>query len=91
MATIEPDVIERENETRLAAHKAAFDGLATGLAGRGVDVDAISDRYDFDVRRVFWETWERGEEAGVLEWQGSRVRLTRSGRLRSNELFAELV
>ncbi len=57
----------------------------------GVDLDAVSERYDIDVRRTFGDTWDRGEEAGMLEWSGSHVRLTHSGRLRSNELFAELV
>jgi len=56
-----------------------------------VDVNALSDRYDLDIRMLYEETWERGEEAGVLEWNGSHVRLTPSGRLRSNELFAEFV
>lgn len=44
MGSIDNAVIERENESRLAAHRAAFDALATQLAGRGADVEALLAR-----------------------------------------------
>jgi hypothetical protein len=34
---------------------------------------------------------DRGSEAGLIEIDGSRVFLTPSGRVRSNELFSELI
>jgi oxygen-independent coproporphyrinogen-3 oxidase len=57
----------------------------------GIDVAALSARYEVDVASRFASAWERGEAAGLIAWEGSRVRLTRAGRLRSNELFVELV
>jgi oxygen-independent coproporphyrinogen-3 oxidase len=57
----------------------------------GVDVDALGARYGIDARRRFAPAWERARSAGLIAESGSRIALTPRGRLRSNELFAELV
>jgi oxygen-independent coproporphyrinogen-3 oxidase len=57
----------------------------------GVDLAALGERYETDVERRFESAWERGAAAGILERRARRVRLTPSGRLRSNELFSELI
>jgi len=57
----------------------------------GIDVAALGARYETDVSARFAPAWERGEAAGLIVWDGPRVRLTAEGRLRSNELFAELI
>ncbi len=44
MVSIDKDLIQRENDTRRSDHRAAFDALATQLAGRGVNVDALLGR-----------------------------------------------
>ncbi len=44
MVALDSNAVHAENETRLAGHKAAFDALATQLAGRGVDVDRLIAR-----------------------------------------------
>jgi len=44
MVSIDTNLIEQENETRLAGHRAAYDALATQLAGRGTDVDGLVAR-----------------------------------------------
>jgi len=45
MVSIDTNLIEQENETRLAGHRAAYDALATQLAGRGTDVDGLVARF----------------------------------------------
>ena len=57
----------------------------------GVDLSALGARYEADLEARHAETWERGTAAGLIAWEGSRVRLTPQGRVRSNELFAELI
>ncbi len=57
----------------------------------GVDLDVLGARYDADPRARYDAAWERGTAAGLIVWEGSRVRLTPFGRVRSNELFAELI
>jgi oxygen-independent coproporphyrinogen-3 oxidase len=57
----------------------------------GVDLRELGARYDADPDRRFAAAWERGQAAGLIAREGSRLRLTRDGRLRSNELFADLL
>jgi oxygen-independent coproporphyrinogen-3 oxidase len=57
----------------------------------GVDLDALGARYDADLATRHTAAWERGTAASLIAWEGSRVRLTPAGRVRSNELFAELI
>jgi oxygen-independent coproporphyrinogen-3 oxidase len=57
----------------------------------GVDLNALGARYDADLMTRHAEAWERGTAAGLIGWENARVRLTPSGRVRSNELFAELI
>jgi oxygen-independent coproporphyrinogen-3 oxidase len=57
----------------------------------GVDLRELGARYDADPDRRFAAAWERGEAAGLIVREGSHLRLTREGRLRSNELFADLL
>jgi oxygen-independent coproporphyrinogen-3 oxidase len=57
----------------------------------GVDVERVGARYAVDVRARFATAWERGQAAGLITWSGARVRLTPAGRVRSNELFGELI
>ena len=57
----------------------------------GVDLDSLGERYGTNVVALFEPAWDRAWAAGMIEWHGSRVALTPSGRLCSNELFAELI
>lgn len=84
----EPVAWEEGFDARRRLAEALFLGLRVL---EGVDLAALASRYGEDPREV-WETaWSRGEEAGLLVLEGCRARLTREGRLRSNELFQELV
>jgi oxygen-independent coproporphyrinogen III oxidase len=68
------------------------EALFLGLrVAEGVDLAVLGARYGVDARHRFASAWERGEQAGLIAWEGPRVRLTGAGRLRSNELFAELI
>ena len=57
----------------------------------GVDLDLLSRRYAIDPRVRWREAFARAHDAGLTVVEGGRVRLTAAGRLRSNELFAELL
>ncbi len=57
----------------------------------GVDLERLGARYDDDLEARYAIAWERATAAGLIVWEGSRVRLTAGGRVRSNELFAELI
>jgi oxygen-independent coproporphyrinogen-3 oxidase len=68
------------------------EALFLGLrVAEGVDLAALGERYDADLMTHHASAWERGTAAGLITWERSRVRLTPAGRVRSNELFAELV
>ena len=57
----------------------------------GVDLETLGARYEVDLLARHAVAWERAAAAGLIVWEGSRVRLTPGGRVRSNELFAELI
>jgi oxygen-independent coproporphyrinogen-3 oxidase len=57
----------------------------------GVDLLELGERYACDVERRYAAAWERGAAAGLIDRDGRKVRLTAGGRLRSNELFSELI
>lgn len=84
----EPLEWEEGFERRRRLAEALFLGLRVL---EGVDLRALASRYGEDPRRVWAEAWTRGEEAGLVVFEDDRARLTREGRLRSNELFQELV
>jgi oxygen-independent coproporphyrinogen-3 oxidase len=68
------------------------EALFLGLrVASGVDLESVSERYGIDARRRYDEAWSRAADAGLVEWSGARIRLTPRGRVRSNELFADLV
>jgi oxygen-independent coproporphyrinogen-3 oxidase len=57
----------------------------------GIDLELLTARYGLDVRGRFAAAWERARAAGLIAESGPRIALTRAGRLRGNELFADLV
>lgn len=57
----------------------------------GVDLETLGARYGVDLATRHAIAWERAAAAGLIVWDGSRIRLTPGGRVRSNELFAELI
>ncbi len=57
----------------------------------GVDLAELGARYGIDPRKRYADAWARASDAGLILREGDRARLTPAGRLRSNELFQEIV
>ncbi len=57
----------------------------------GIDLDAVAGRYGVDVWRRYGDALGPYREAGLLERDGSRLRLTRAGLLLSHEVMALFV
>ncbi len=57
----------------------------------GIDLVDLGRRYGADPAADYRAAWDRGLEAELIERRGGQVRLTPAGRLRSNELFVELL
>ena len=58
---------------------------------QGVDLRAFSEAFGVDLRDEHAEDLDRFCEAGLLELRGDVIRLTRTGALLSNEVFAAFV
>lgn len=58
---------------------------------RGVDVREYSELFGVDLRTQHQDELDRFREAGLVEFDGDLIRLTRSGALMSNEVFAAFV
>ena len=58
---------------------------------RGVDVREYSETFGVDLRAEHRDELDRFREAGLVEFDGDLIRLTRNGALMSNEVFAAFV
>jgi putative oxygen-independent coproporphyrinogen III oxidase len=58
---------------------------------RGVDVREYNELFGVDLRVEHASELDRFHEAGLVEFDGDLIRLTRSGALMSNEVFAAFV
>ena len=58
---------------------------------RGVDVRQYRESFGVDVREQHAADLDRFRKAGLLEFDGDLIRLTRTGALLSNEVFAAFV
>ena len=68
------------------------EALFTGLRlCAGIDLDAIHARYGVDVRRRYAAPLEPFLDAGVLIYDGARMRLTRAGLLLAHEVMAVFI
>jgi oxygen-independent coproporphyrinogen-3 oxidase len=77
---------EMSREERL--QEAMFTGLR--LAD-GVDIDELGRRYDTDIRTRYGPALEPYEGAGLVGWDGSRLRLSQRGMLLANEILSVFV
>jgi oxygen-independent coproporphyrinogen-3 oxidase len=55
---------------------------------RGINVESYRSRFGADLREVYRDDLARFCEAGMVEFDGDLMRLTRNGALMSNEVFA---
>jgi len=77
---------------RLSAAERLGDALFTGLRlSDGLDLAAIGRRYEIDVWRQYGSDLQPFVEAGLLQRQDSRLRLTRRGMLLAHEVMAVFV
>ena len=58
---------------------------------RGVDVREYNELFGVDLRAEHQNDLDRFREAGLVEFDGNLIRLTRNGALMSNEVFAAFV
>jgi len=58
---------------------------------RGVDVREYNQLFGIDLRTEHASDLDRFREAGLVEFEGNLIRLTRNGALMSNEVFAAFV
>ena len=58
---------------------------------RGVDVRQYRESFGVDLRAEHAEDLDRFCKAGLVEFEGDLMRLTRTGALLSNEVFAAFV
>ena len=58
---------------------------------KGLNVREYQQLFGVDIREEHREDFGRFEEAGLIEFEGDQVRLTRAGALMSNEIFARFV
>ena len=80
------------DEEPFDAERRLQEALFLGLrVVEGIDLEVFSRRYGIDPRERWREAFARAHHAGLTVVEGSRVRLTDDGRLRSNELFAEFL
>ena len=76
----------------LSERDAAAEALFLGLRlMRGVDLQAHQTQFGTDVRREYAADLSRFREADLIEMDGDLLRLTPSGVLLSNEVFAAFI
>ncbi|HEX5473194.1 MAG TPA: radical SAM family heme chaperone HemW [Vicinamibacterales bacterium] len=82
-----------EGERRiLTPDERVEEALFTGLRlSAGVDIEAVGARYGCDVWGRFGDALQPFIEQGLLERQGSRLRLPRPGMLLANEIMSVFV
>ena len=68
------------------------EALFTSLRlSEGIDLQKIADRYGVDVWQQYGNALTPFREAGVLIYDGARLRLTRAGMLLANEVMAVFI
>ena len=80
------------SETRLSDFDRQAEAVFLGLRlMNGLSLDVYSGTFGFDLREKYKDDLTRFREAGLIEYNGDLLRLTRAGALMSNEVFAAFV
>ena len=91
------NAIERGNSTvvertLLSESEARAESIFLGMRMmRGINLESYQARFGADLREVYRDDLARFREAGLVEFDGELIRLTRHGALMSNEVFAAFV
>lgn len=79
-------------EQQLSREDVRAEALFLGMRMmRGIDMHAFSETFGVDLRDEYGADLDRFCKAGLLEFDGDLMRLTRNGALLSNEVFAAFV
>ena len=81
-------IVEEQELTDADRAEALFLGMRMM---RGVDVREYNELFGVDLRAEHADELDRFREAGLVEFDGDLIRLTRNGALMSNEVFAAFV
>jgi oxygen-independent coproporphyrinogen III oxidase len=85
----ESPVVERR---KLTPEERLQEALFTGLRlSQGVDTAELAARYATDIQGRYGPALEPFVDAGLIRWEGTRLRLTRRGMLLANEVLAVFV
>ena len=89
IANDQPVITER---IELTGSDAYSESIFLGLRlMRGISVKKIQEQFGVDIREEHRQDLDRFRQAGLLEFDGDLIRLTRQGALVSNEVFAAFV
>jgi len=89
---VEQGVSPVVEEQELTAADLRAEALFLGLRMmRGVDVREYNELFGVDLRAAHQDDLDRFCEAGLVEFDGDLIKLTRNGALMSNEVFAAFV
>jgi oxygen-independent coproporphyrinogen III oxidase len=73
---------------KISVEQSLSESLFLGLRlTQGVDWDRLRDRYGWDRLAIYETGMQELTQRGLVQWEGSTVRLTASGMLLSNEVF----
>jgi oxygen-independent coproporphyrinogen-3 oxidase len=90
--TIESGLSPVVEEQQLSQTDVRAEALFLGMRlMRGIDLRRFRESFGVDLRDEHGADLDRFCKAGLLEFDGDLVRLTRSGALLSNEVFAAFV
>jgi len=90
--TIENDGSPVVDEQELSESDVRAEALFLGMRlMRGVDARHYRESFGVDLRETHAADLDRFRKAGLLEFDGDLIRLTRTGALLSNEVFAAFV
>jgi oxygen-independent coproporphyrinogen-3 oxidase len=90
--TIEGGLSPVVEEQLLSATDVRAEALFLGMRlMRGVDLRRYRESFGVDLRDEHREDLDRFCKAGLVEFDGDLIRLTRNGALLSNEVFAAFV
>jgi oxygen-independent coproporphyrinogen-3 oxidase len=89
---VERDMSPVVEEQQLSLDEVRAEALFLGMRlMRGIDMRWYRESFGVDLRDEHAEDLDRFCEAGLLEFDGDLIRLTRNGALLSNEVFAAFV